>query len=50
MPRFEAELFDYVETKHPQALTLLREKRELTNDVKAQLNSVLEEFKGRFVA
>jgi F-type H+-transporting ATPase subunit alpha len=50
MPRFESELFDYVESKHPQALTALREKRELTNEVKAQLNAVLEEFKSRFAA
>ena len=50
MPRFEAELSDYVETKRPEALTLLREKRELTNDVKAQLNAVIEEFKARFAA
>ena len=46
----ELELFDFVESKHPQALAALREKRELTNDVKAQLNAVLEEFKGRFAA
>jgi len=50
MPRFESELFDFVESKHPQALTALREKRELTNEIKAQLNAVLEEFKSRFSA
>jgi F-type H+-transporting ATPase subunit alpha len=48
--RYEAELFDYVESKHPQALAALREKRELSNEVKSQLNAVLEEFKGRFAA
>jgi F-type H+-transporting ATPase subunit alpha len=50
MPRYESELFDYVESKHPEVLTALREKRELSNDVKTQLNAVLEEFKGRFAA
>jgi len=50
MGRFESELFDYVESKHPQALAALREKRELTPEVKTQLNAVLEEFKGRFAA
>ena len=50
MLRYESELFDYVESKHPQALQALREKRELSNEVKAQLNAVLEEFKGRFAA
>ncbi len=48
MHRYESELFDFVESKHSQVLTALREKRELTNDVKAQLNAVLDEFKGRF--
>ena len=48
MHRYESELFDYVESKHPQALRVLREKRELSNEVKSQLNAVLEEFKGRF--
>jgi F-type H+-transporting ATPase subunit alpha len=47
--RYESELFDYVEGKHPQVLVALREKRELSNEVKAQLNAVLDEFKGRFV-
>jgi len=50
MHRYESELFDYVESKHPQALRVLREKRELSNEVKSQLNAVLEEFKGRFAA
>jgi F-type H+-transporting ATPase subunit alpha len=50
MGRFESELFDFVESKHPQALTALREKRELTTEVKTQLNAVLEEFKSRFAA
>jgi F-type H+/Na+-transporting ATPase subunit alpha len=50
MQRYESELFDFVESKHPQALAALREKRELTNEVKAQLNAVLDEFKGRFAA
>jgi F-type H+/Na+-transporting ATPase subunit alpha len=48
MHRFESELFDYVESKHPQVLATLREKRELTNEVKAMLSPVLEEFKTRF--
>jgi F-type H+-transporting ATPase subunit alpha len=50
MQRYESELFDYVESKHPQALAALREKRELTNEIKTQLNAVLEEFKSRFAA
>jgi len=48
--RYETELGEYVEAKHAQLLTTLREKRELTAEVKQQLNAVLEEFKGRFEA
>ncbi len=50
MGRYESELFEYVESKHPQALAALREKRELSPEVKTQLNAVLEEFKSRFAA
>ncbi|HUE39134.1 MAG TPA: F0F1 ATP synthase subunit alpha, partial [Candidatus Binatia bacterium] len=48
--RYETELGEYVEAKHAQLLTTLREKRELTAEVKQQLNAVLEEFKARFEA
>jgi F-type H+-transporting ATPase subunit alpha len=50
MSRYESELVDYIESKHPEVLAALREKRELTSEVKAPLNAVLEEFKGRFAA
>jgi F-type H+-transporting ATPase subunit alpha len=46
--RYEGDLFDFVEAKHPEVLKTLREKRELTDDVKRQLNAVLDEFKERF--
>ena len=48
--RFERDLFEYVESKHPEALKLLREKRELTDDVKKTLNAILDELKKRFAA
>jgi F-type H+-transporting ATPase subunit alpha len=48
--RYETDLCDFVESKHPQLLAALREKRELTPEVKQQLNGVLDEFKGRFTA
>jgi F-type H+-transporting ATPase subunit alpha len=48
--RFENDLSDFVEAKHPEVLKTLREKRELTDDVKRQLNAVLDEFKERFAA
>jgi F-type H+-transporting ATPase subunit alpha len=48
--RYEIELFDFVEAKHPEVLKVLREKRELSPDVKQTLDAVLEEFRGRFAA
>jgi F-type H+-transporting ATPase subunit alpha len=48
--RYESDLFDFVESKHPQVLALLREKREISAEVTQALGAVLEEFKGRFVA
>jgi F-type H+-transporting ATPase subunit alpha len=48
--RYEVELFDFVEAKHPEVLKVLREKRELSPDVKQTLEAVLEEFRGRFTA
>ncbi len=48
--RFETELFDLVESKHAEVLAAVREKRELTPDVKQKLNAVLDEFKTRFAA
>jgi F-type H+-transporting ATPase subunit alpha len=48
--RYESDLCDFAEAKHPEVLKTLREKRELTPEVKTQLNGVLDEFKGRFAA
>jgi len=48
--RYETELFEFVEAKHSQALLTLREKRELSADVKQALDAVLSEFQGRFSA
>jgi F-type H+-transporting ATPase subunit alpha len=48
--KYESGLFEYVESKHPDLLALIREKGALSDDVKAKLNSVLGEFKDRFTA
>ena len=42
------ELIDFMETRHPQALKLLREKKDLTDDVRFALDQALEEFKSVF--
>jgi F-type H+-transporting ATPase subunit alpha len=46
---FEAELYRFVENAHPGVLAAIREKKNLDDALKAQLNSVLNEFKARFV-
>jgi F-type H+-transporting ATPase subunit alpha len=46
--RYEAELHSFIETSHPDVYTLIRDKRELTADVKAKVTAVLDDFKGVF--
>jgi len=46
--RYMQELLDFMETRYPQALKLLREKKDLTDDVRAALDQALEEFKSVF--
>jgi len=48
--RYERELYAFLDANHPDALAELREKRELTDDVKAKLDRALEAFAGVFVA
>jgi F-type H+-transporting ATPase subunit alpha len=42
--RYERELYSFLEAKHAQVLKLLREKRELTDDVVGKLDAALDEF------
>jgi F-type H+-transporting ATPase subunit alpha len=46
--RFEAELHGFVTNSHADVYTLLRDKKELTDDVKAKLDAVITEFKKIF--
>jgi len=48
IPDFEEGLFDFVEAKHPELFNEIREKRELSDGLKGQMNRVLEEFKKGF--
>ncbi|MBV6431842.1 MAG: ATP synthase subunit alpha [Bryobacteraceae bacterium] len=48
--KFEEELVRYTENGHPALLTAIREKKDIDDSIKAQLNSVLKEFKQRFAA
>jgi len=46
--RFEAELYRYLDNDKPDLLQAIREKRELNDEIKAQLKSALTDFKTRF--
>ncbi len=46
---FETGLLNYVENAQPQIFSAIREKRELTDDIRKRLSSVIDEFKRRFV-
>ncbi|HUQ91351.1 MAG TPA: F0F1 ATP synthase subunit alpha [Bryobacteraceae bacterium] len=48
--KFEEELYRFVDNSHPGLLASIREKKDLDDAIKAQLESVLKEFKQRFVS
>jgi F-type H+-transporting ATPase subunit alpha len=48
--RFEAEFVAFVENGHGGILQAIREKKELPNELKQQLDSVIKEFKQRFAS
>src|SRR6266849_2866151 len=48
VPRYMKELVEFIETRHPEMLKLLREKKDLTDDVRAALDRALEEFRDVF--
>ena len=48
--RYERELHAFLEAKHGAVLTLLREKKELTDDVRAKVDAALADFGKLFKA
>ena len=46
--RFEAELYHYLDNSKPELLAAIRDKKELTDDIKAQLKAAINEAKVRF--
>jgi len=46
--RYVKELVEFMETRHPEVLKLLREKKDLTDDVRSALDAALEEFRSVF--
>src|SRR5438128_787942 len=48
--RYERDLYAFLETKHAAVLTLLRGKKELTDDVRAKIDAALTAFGSLFKA
>lgn len=46
--KYEAELYRFVDNRHPEILQAIREKKQLDDALKAQINAVLDEFKAIF--
>jgi F-type H+-transporting ATPase subunit alpha len=46
---FEQELFHFVENAHPGLLPDIKEKKTLTDEIKAQINAIIKEFKPQFI-
>ena len=48
--KYERELYSYLEAKHPGVLTGIREKKEITDDLKPQVDAALSDFAKIFTA
>jgi len=48
--KFEAEMYRFIENAHPSVLSTIREKKDIDDALKAQIQSALTEFKQRFVS
>jgi F-type H+-transporting ATPase subunit alpha len=48
LKKYELELFAYVESKQPDLFADILKKRELTEDLRAKINKVLEDFNAQF--
>jgi len=46
--RFESELYRFMETEHSDVFKAIEEKKEVTDDIKADLEKCLDEFKKQF--
>ena len=48
--RYQAELFEFVEAKHPDLLPAIVEKGQIDDDIKGRVSAVLQEFGQQFEA
>ena len=46
--QYEKELFSFIEQKYPEVMRTVREKKEITDEVKTALSTILNEFKNTF--
>ncbi|MBI5681764.1 MAG: F0F1 ATP synthase subunit alpha [Deltaproteobacteria bacterium] len=49
LKKYEDELYTYFDTRHPEIVKEVREKKTIDDSVKSKLNKALEDFKGLFV-
>ena len=47
---YETQLFQFLESRRPQLLSSLTEKKQITDEIKAELNQSLKEFGETFAA
>lgn len=50
LKKYEEELYAFFDTRHPELIKELREKKTIDDTIKAKLNKALEDLKGLFVA
>lgn len=48
LAKFEKDFFDFMDSKHPELGKKIREEKEIREDTKSLLSSLLQEFKGEF--
>ncbi|MBO5197220.1 MAG: F0F1 ATP synthase subunit alpha [Lachnospiraceae bacterium] len=46
---FEKELFEYLDTKHPEIPSMVREKKQLNEELEATLTKAINDFKTEFI-
>lgn len=49
LAKYEQELYSFIESRHPEIFSELREKKTITDEFSAKLNKVLDEFQAAFV-
>ena len=48
--KFEAELMRFIENSHPGLLQAIREKKAITDEIKADLQTAVSDFRDRWAA